>query len=126
MRIGRFCEKFQVSEDTVRYYIREGILIPELHNKQYHFDASAEADMEMIRSLKANRFTLKEIHRIMSLYRLSKFAAKEDREQLEQIYLEKQRELADRLKQTETSIACLRKLQAEYKAVNTDEDRSIF
>lgn len=120
MRIGEFCKRFRVSEDTIRYYIKMGILVPDTQNRQYRFDTSSEADMEMILRLKSEGFTLREIHRIVSLYRLSQFAAPEDKAQLEDIYLAKQTELIGRRRQVEAAVSSVRLMQAECERMGDE------
>lgn len=84
MKIGEFSRKFQIPQHTVRYYAKLGLLVPEVRNRQYYFNEDCEADMELIEKSKAVGFSLKEIHKILSLRRLSNFASPEDSRQLQQ------------------------------------------
>jgi len=71
MRIGEFAFKHHVPVDSVYYYINLGLLVPQKRGKQYHFDEACENDMERIVLYKSWGFSLKEIHNILSLFRIS-------------------------------------------------------
>lgn len=82
MKIGMFAREFHLPQHTIRYYVKLGLLIPEVRNHQYNFNEDCRADMKLIEGLKAMEFSLKEIHKILSLRRLSNFASPEDSGQL--------------------------------------------
>ena len=44
MKIGEFARKYNVSKNTVRYYVEHGLLIPE-SGLQYQFGKQDEEDM---------------------------------------------------------------------------------
>jgi DNA-binding transcriptional MerR regulator len=71
MRIGEFAKKHQTPVDSVYYYINLGLLVPQKMGKQYYFDAVCEKDMERIVLYKSWGFSLKDIHNILSLFRIS-------------------------------------------------------
>ena len=66
MKIGEFARKYNVSKNTVRYYVEHGLLIPE-SGLQYQFGKQEEEDMEMILRMKAQFFSLKEIATMLSI-----------------------------------------------------------
>jgi len=66
MKIGEFARKYNVSKNTVRYYVEHGLLIPE-SGLQYQFGKQEEEDMEMILRMKAQFFSLKEIAAMLSI-----------------------------------------------------------
>ena len=35
VKISEFAKRFDISINTVRYYVSQGLLLPEVHNKQY-------------------------------------------------------------------------------------------
>lgn len=70
MKIGAFAKKFNVSIDTVRYYIKIGLLVPNRINKQYQMNQKCEDDMYFIMQLKNLLFSLEEIHKVLSIKRL--------------------------------------------------------
>ena len=71
MRIGEFAVKHKVPVDSVYYYINIGLLVPQKRGKQYYFDDACDNDMEMIVLYKSWGFSLREIHNILSLFRIS-------------------------------------------------------
>ncbi|MDR1019454.1 MAG: MerR family transcriptional regulator [Synergistaceae bacterium] len=73
MKIGEFSEMFRLTPETVRFYINKGLLVPASRNERYAFSAQDVEDMELLQKLKRLRFSLSEIHRIVSLKRLSNF-----------------------------------------------------
>lgn len=69
MKIGEFSEKFDVSMDTVRYYMEIGLLQPQKHGKNYEFCDADIDDMEFIVGLKQYQLSINVLNEIMSLKR---------------------------------------------------------
>ncbi len=86
MRIGQVSRKYDISVDNLYYYINYGLLVPKRPNSQYDFDEQTLKDLEIILELKSLRFSLKEIHEILSLYRISGITAPQDVADLKRIY----------------------------------------
>lgn len=61
MKIGEFSKKHQVTVDTVRHYINEGLLTPLRENTQYNFSEIDDRVMESILLLKSMNFKLEEM-----------------------------------------------------------------
>ena len=61
MKIGEFSKKHQVTVDTVRHYISEGLLTPLRENTQYNFSEIDDRVMESILLLKNMNFKLEEM-----------------------------------------------------------------
>lgn len=80
MKIGELTKKYGVSNQTIRYYIKIGLLIPETKEKQYVFNEQSQKDLELILHLKKFTLSLADIHRILSLNRISHFISREDRD----------------------------------------------
>lgn len=78
MKISQLAQKFNLSTNTIRYYINIGLLIPASKNKQYTFNAQNVIDLEWILKLKKFRFSINDIHEIISLIRVTNLASKED------------------------------------------------
>lgn len=89
MKIGQFAKDFNVSIDTVRHYIEKGLLIPEKINTQYQMNTICLEDMALINELKLYRFSLKEIHKILSLKRLTNNGNNEDMSYFRNLLVEK-------------------------------------
>ncbi len=71
MKIGEFSEYFNLPIETIRYYINKGLIIPHVKNNRYYFNEKDIADMKLIIKLKSLKFSLNDIHKIISLKRLS-------------------------------------------------------
>ncbi|CRK82800.1 MerR family transcriptional regulator [Neobacillus massiliamazoniensis] len=71
MKIGSFAKLFNVSIDTIRYYIELGLLVPEKKGTQFHMNQSCLDDMKLILELKTLQFSLKEIQQFLSYKRLT-------------------------------------------------------
>lgn len=77
MKIGAFSKQNNVSIDTIRYYIKQNMLLPLKNGSQYDFDKSTEADLKVIITLKQFDLSISEIKDILSYMRLSKFELKQ-------------------------------------------------
>ncbi|MFK2827243.1 MerR family transcriptional regulator [Bacillus sp. B190/17] len=99
MKIGSFAKKFDVSIDTVRYYIELGLLLPEKEKTQYYMNQLCLEDMAFIHELKQLRFSLKEIHKILSLKRLTNSGHNEEASYFTNLLLEKKADLIAEKKQ---------------------------
>ena len=86
MRIGKVSELYHISVDNLYYYINYGLLVPPRPKGQYLFDQATLKDLEWILELKELDFSLREIHIILSLRRISGLADAQDVEELKAIY----------------------------------------
>lgn len=73
MRIGAFSEQFGLSPETIRYYVNKGLPCPMIKNDRYDFKENDIDDMQLLLRLKSFKFSIVEIHRLLSLRRLSGF-----------------------------------------------------
>lgn len=71
MRIGKFAEKLNTTQDTIRFYIKRGLLVPPKVSGQYRFSESDCKDLEKILELKEMHFSLTEIQKIITFQRLT-------------------------------------------------------
>ncbi|MFS0576613.1 MerR family transcriptional regulator [Sporosarcina sp. 179-K 3D1 HS] len=104
MKIGGFAKQFNVTVDTVRYYIELGLLIPDRENKQYRMNQNCLEDMALINMLKGFRFSLKEIHAILSLRRLTNSPHTGDSSYFTDLLVQKKEELRKEKQQIATVI----------------------
>ena len=92
MRIGEVVKKYGITKDTIHYYISYGLLVPPKKGTQYDFDNTAIKDLENILELKELSFSLSEIHKILSLTRISGMKNRSDIEELIKLYSSKKDE----------------------------------
>jgi DNA-binding transcriptional MerR regulator len=70
MKIGELAAKFNISRDTIRYYINEGLLVPN-GNAQYNFGVREVKELELILRMKDQQFSLQKIAEMLTLHRTS-------------------------------------------------------
>jgi len=78
MKIGEFSQHFNLAPETIRYYINKGLLVPVTKNDRYNFCKRDIEDMELLLKLKSFRFSIIDIHKILSLKRLSNLDSSEE------------------------------------------------
>lgn len=105
MKIGEFSDSFSLSPETVRFYINKGLLVPTSRNGRYVFSQKDAEDMEELLKLKKLRFSLSDIHRIISLKRLSNLDSAEELRDYIAILQGHMRELKEDKSELEASIA---------------------
>jgi len=93
MKIGEFATKYELSHDTVRYYMQIGLLQAAKKGGQYEFTPRECKDMEEIRQLKNLDFSLSEIQRILSYKRITGLTSSEEKDHYRSYFLSKQEEL---------------------------------
>lgn len=71
MRIGTLAKKYKISVDSLYYYINIGLIVPPRKGKQYFVDETCERDLQLILTYKKWGFSLKEIHSVLTRYRIS-------------------------------------------------------
>ncbi len=112
MRIGKVSELYHISIDNLYYYIHYGLLVPPRPKGQYVFDEATCKDLEWILELKDLDFSLREIHILLSLKRVSGFADSQDLIELREIYKNK-RHLC--LQEVEHKKAVIEKLEKKIR-----------
>ena len=101
MRIGKVSEYYHISVDNLYYYINYGLLVPPKPKGQYNFDSQTLWDLELILELRSLQFSLKEIHRILSIYRIQGPSGTGDIAELIHIFTEKRNQCAKEARQLE-------------------------
>ena len=104
MKIGQVAKKYEISKDNLYYYINYGLLVPPRNGTQYDFDEQALHDLELILQLKETDFSLSEIHRILSLYRVSGAENPQDRAELKEFCTRKRSECVEKIQHYERII----------------------
>ena len=113
LRIGAFCKRFHIPASPVPYYIPRRLLIPETRNGQYLFSESCVQDMQQIMELKELRFSLDEIHGLLTLRRKFNLAQKADADSYLRILYQQKERLAQQLEASRRQKALLTQIQQE-------------
>lgn len=71
MKIGQFAEQAGISIFTVRYYIKEGLLLPRHAGSQLNFSQKDREDMAYILRMKELHFSIGEIRSLLYLKRMT-------------------------------------------------------
>lgn len=101
MKIGEVSRRYAISKDKLYFYINSGLLVPPRLNTQYVFNEETLSDLETILALKHMDYSLKEIHRILSLHRISGVENPQDRMELLKIYQAKHSEILNKIRSYE-------------------------
>ncbi|MEK4069270.1 MerR family transcriptional regulator [Peribacillus sp. FSL R5-0717] len=109
MKIGPFAKLFHVTTDTVRYYIEQGLLIPDKKNTQYQMNQLCLDDMAFITELKKFQFTLLEIQQILSYRRVTNFSDHEDIDYYNNILIDKKNSLTKKKEDISKAIQLIEK-----------------
>lgn len=116
MKIGQISKKYHLSLDKIYYYINYGLIVPPRPQGQYYFDVQTIQDLELILHLKSLHFSLKEIHTILSLHRVSNLVDHRDIEDLKNIYQNKKYSLQQ---QSIKLNACIDDLQKDVDSLSS-------
>lgn len=113
LKIGEVSKLFNLSIDTLRYYIDLGIIVPGRKGHLFEFDESTLNDIKWVLKLKDMNFSLNEIYDIISLRRVSNWVEPEDIEDYVFKLKEKKGLISAKLLQLKESVE---KIDEEIKA----------
>lgn len=68
MKTGQVCRQYDITRDTLRFYIENGLLKPDFQGSQYDWSDQDLADLENILSLRQLGLSVKAITRIKELH----------------------------------------------------------
>ena len=105
MRIGEVSRRLGIRVSTIRYYIQTGLLVPNSESAQHQFSEEDCRALELIVQLKEWGLSLDEIHRLVSLRRLSAGVEPEDLADRVALLLNHQDKLRAQCAQFQTYIA---------------------
>ncbi|MGM0641427.1 MAG: MerR family transcriptional regulator [Thermotogota bacterium] len=115
MKIGEFADRYNLSRDTVRYYIDNGMIIPEKIHNRYHFDKTCEKSMDFILQFKKMKFTIEEIKHILTYMRMLPKAGKAENEYLLSIIQNKIDQVIKEKTEYEFALKELEKVKSSYE-----------
>jgi len=82
MEIGKFSKESGLSIDTLRYYDKIGVLVPEKINNRRQYTNDDMAIMQLITKLKVCDFSLDEIKNILDMERIVEEAVEDNHLQI--------------------------------------------
>ena len=107
MKIGEFSKMYNVSKDTLRYYVSIGLLSPRMQGSQMNFSEREEQNFKQIQKLKEMRFNIKEIRSFLYFQRVSNMIEPSTLDQCLDLLREKREALLEEEKQIHESIAMI-------------------
>lgn len=115
MKIGEVSRLYNISKDTVYYYIDMGLLFPHKEGTQYKFNEQDLQSLEKINYYKKMGFSLKEIIHIFSLKRWSNWVESSTINQYLSILREKNDEINEQILELENASS---EIEEEIKKTN--------
>lgn len=126
MRIGEFAKNFNVTIDTIRHYTEMGLLIPSKEGSHFRYDATCIEDMELVIKLKRLQFSLQEIHRVLSLKRVTHFVDIQEIDYYLKVLLEKKQDLLKERDQIDQTLELLdKKIESVHHMTVTTAETGI-
>jgi DNA-binding transcriptional MerR regulator/ubiquinone/menaquinone biosynthesis C-methylase UbiE len=104
MKISSFADKYNISTDTVRYYMDLNLIIPEKIGGHYQFDQKCEEQITKILNLKEMKFTLQEIKNIFNYHRMGKLTNYQQNNYYQDIYRKKIEEIETEIGELENAL----------------------
>lgn len=97
LTVGEIAKKTGVSAHTVRYYVREGLLVPnkQPENSYSLFSSKEVSRLRFIRTAKMLGFTLNEIHQILENAQMGESPCTDVREIIQQHILDNRRRIEE-------------------------------
>lgn len=118
MKIGQFALQGQISKDTARYYVEQGLLIPKMSGPQMDFTQREVEDLQYIQRLKQDGFNLKEIYSMLGIRRTMHLIEPGARQDYLDILQKKQEDLQKKIVALQSSV---RSIEREMDELKTDQ-----
>ncbi len=99
MRIKKFSQKYNLSYDTIRYYIKLNLLVPEKIGGQYFFNEECRSDIEEVLKLKEMEFSLQEIKEILYFKRIGKLTSYQKNNYYQNLFKNKIEDIESRIEE---------------------------
>ena len=111
MKIGEAARKYGISVDTLRFYVKEGLLIPKSQERysRYNFEQRDLEDLELILRMKEQQFSLQEIHAMLALRRTSNMVEPHTISQFKELYAQKKTELQEKIAELNRALESVEK-----------------
>src|SRR6056297_1589856 len=97
MKIKEFSNKYDLSYDTIRYYMKLNLINPQKSGGHYEFDQEDQNDIEEILKLKEMEFSLDEIKEILSFKRIGRLSNYQKNSYYQDLYQGKLKKIEKRI-----------------------------
>jgi len=118
MKISEFANKYGVSNDTVRYYMKLNLIVPQKKGGHYIFEKECEKEIEEVLRLKEMGFSLQEIKKIFYFKRIGKLTSFQRNNYYQSLYKEKIEEIEKEIKHLKEAKLELEEKVEELEKVN--------
>lgn len=119
MKIREFSNKFNLSYDTIRYYMKLNLINPRKSGGHYQFDQDDQNDMQEILKLKEMEFSLDEIKEILSFKRIGRLSNYQKNSYYQNLYQQKIKSIEKRIKELK---AASRALNIHLKKIKKEDN----
>ena len=115
------------SAQTIWYYIDLGLIVPNKQNGRYNFSEQDIEELKIIKKLKSYKFSLEEIHKIISLYRCSYLISDRDLKEYIYFFKDKKESINNEIIELQKSIEGIDEIivKAEENAKNSSKVNGI-
>ncbi|RCW58722.1 MerR family transcriptional regulator [Halanaerobium sp. ST460_2HS_T2] len=120
MKIREFSNKFDLSYDTIRYYMKLKLINPHKNGGHYEFNNEDQEDMEEILKLKEMEFSLEEIKEILSFKRIGRLSNYQKNSYYQNLYHRKLDSLERRIIELKDAKNALHSHLKKLKSANND------
>jgi len=121
MKISEFANRYDVSNDTVRYYMELNLLNPEKNGGHYNFDEKCEEQMREILNLKKMDFSLQEIKKIFNFKRIGKLSTYQKNSYYQSIYKNKYQDVEQKIDDLRYAKGQLKEELLKLESINDDK-----
>ncbi len=125
MKIGEISKLCNLSQDTIRYYIKIGLLSPDFNKGYFYFKEKDIRDIEEIRRLKKMLFNIKEIKNIFKLKYLSNWVEPKILGEYLQILESKKEEIISQSIALEISSKMVNEEIKDYSTINSLSNKKL-
>jgi DNA-binding transcriptional MerR regulator len=125
MKIKEFSIKFDLSYDTIRYYMKLNLINPQKSGGHYDFDQEDQEDMEEILNLKEMEFSLEEIKEILSFKRIGRLSNYQKNSYYQNLYQQKLKMIDKRVIELKTAKKALNRHLKSLKKENNEKQNDL-
>ena len=125
MKISEFANKYGISNDTVRYYMKLNLIVPQKKGGHYIFDKECEEELQEVLKLKDMGFSLQEIKKIFYFKRIGKLTSYQKNNYYQNLYKEKINEIEKEIENLKEAKLDLKEKIADLEK-NSPQNKSVL